>query len=619
MRPASSIASALELVDACRLLGPKWGLARIKLVLDKRLGLTRKRSAIRSWTNAAADPGALQLIDCESLSDYLTSHLSETQEEELRARVAGLSAKIFPVFGQRLQFKNWHADPMHIVEYERTHWSEVPDFDAVDIKVIWEPSRFTWALDIARLHRLEPAEGHAEVFWTLLEDWLDENPPNEGVNWGCGQESSVRLLRVVLAAQAMPESLTPRRNALVHSLAVQTAERVLAHIHYAKSQRNNHLTSEIMGLLLAASLYPANDRVDVWLEAGAEHLESAFDELVFEDGGTSQYSMNYHRVFLDAFLVIELLSVKRGAPFVERQTDVIRRVALCLEGMVDDSSGSAPFFGHDDGAHLLSLANLDHRDLRSCLQLSRWLLDTYQPLAAGPWNEVLAWFGLSGEKSTAEIKTKKSISQFPDFGIYVVRVGPVTVWVRCGPFRFRPAHADQLNVDVWYDGQPVTVDRGTFAYTTTADESGRFISAEDHSTLTVVGRDHMPTIGRFLWSRWNSGRVVECVQSADSVRIVVETQPHDSPILRRTIQVDRSRVVTTDETLGAETAWQTQWQLAGSPPPLALQPREDDVLTLGAGRALNYRALCADVTTVVRRPDSSGRIVSEFSLDPERR
>ena len=87
---------------------------------------------------------------------------------------------------------NWHANPFtgQAAPSDR-HWSEISDFDAGDIKVIWEPSRFGFAYALVRAYWRSGDEQYAEVFWRLVEDWREHNPPNRGPNWKCGQEISL--------------------------------------------------------------------------------------------------------------------------------------------------------------------------------------------------------------------------------------------------------------------------------------------------------------------------------------------------------------------------------------------------------------------------------------------
>ncbi len=526
-----------NVIDACRRMGAEWVLFRLRYASERKLGLHERRSPVKAWPEPAGYLTALpEVVRPEALRMWLRENATQNQRLYSQSLVDRLRRREFDVFGAIVRIESWHHDPVHDVCYESSvHWSKVAEFERVDVKCVWEPSRFGWAFGLARAEHLG-VEGAAELFWELLESWMEENAPNAGIQWACGQEASIRLMAVSLAAMAMPDSWSPGRLALIEQLIEVTADRVEANIAYARSQRNNHHASEAVGLVACALMLPGHPRALRWLDQGTKHLTEVANVLILEDGGSSQYSTNYHRVFLHNFVWVAALSEAVGHDLGRDFQEAFRRASEYLLAFMEPQSGHGPFIGHDDGAELLPAFCQPHRLLGPDVQLLRAYFE--MPRAVGPeiWDEWLAWFGLEyGPGDPVGGHPGPGYRHFPKMGIVIMWAGPHRIYVRCGPFEFRPSQADQLHVDVWEDGVNLVGDPGTFSYRPRPGELGLLDSAFDHNTITLHGRDHMPKVGRFLFARWAEGRVLtltcdhgevvgefECVTGSGRIHRVVK-------------------------------------------------------------------------------------------------
>ncbi|MCP3878979.1 MAG: hypothetical protein GY701_11405, partial [Sulfitobacter sp.] len=341
-------------------------------------------------------------------------------------------------------------------------------------------SRFTWAFDLARAELLSPTLGAGELFWELFDEWEEQNPPNTGVNWACGQEATFRLISCLCAAQAMPHLLTEDRTAKLNRLADVTAARILSNIAYARSQRNNHHASEAVGLITAGCLFPG-DEADIYRRRGFAELAEVAGSLILEDGGSSQYSTNYHRVFLHDLVWARAVASAAGCTLPAEIDAAAIRATRYLHALMEPASGMAPFMGPDDGARVLPLSAAPHRHVRDDVTLS---LATFMPEVGGidgQESEALAWFGYEAG-SPGVNRDLRSAYSFPDMGVHVLRNDDWTVYVRCGSPEFRPTEDDQLHCDVWYQGLNIAPDSGTQSYSPAIGEPGALASAENHNS-----------------------------------------------------------------------------------------------------------------------------------------
>ena len=551
------------LADAVRRLGPSWVAFRIRYFLEHRLGLLERRSPIRPWPPLEPAWHAPPIVAVESLRRWLSEHVDDRRRVELLRRVDDLRARRFDVFGTAVSPQDWHHDPTADVRYPPdVHWSRVPEFPAVDIKRVWEPSRFGWAFDLARAHLIAPGGGAADLFWEVLDEWCAQNPPNAGVNWQCGQESSIRLMAVVAASAAMSDTIDGTRASIVRRFAHVTADRVEANIGYARSQRNNHQASEAAGLLTASLLYgePPGRR---WRAVGEAHLKEVCDRLVFADGGTSQYSTNYHRVFVHDLLWVVRCYRVAGATPPPWLLSALGRATDYLEAIVDPVSGGGPFFGPDDGARVLPLSGRPHRHLADDARLARAVLDDVP--AAVSQTEPAAWFGLDDPSPPPSAATPGPWSQsFPDAGLHIVGRDGARVYIRCGRQTFRPTQDDLLHCSVWSNGVDLTPDPGTQSYHPAPGEPGPLDRSSDHNGPRLAGREGMPRVSRFLWARWPDAA---CKVTEDREAVVFEGRvSFASGATVRTVTVDGDGVsiVDTGDGHAVETHLATPLDAAGA-------------------------------------------------------
>ncbi|MCA9263768.1 MAG: alginate lyase family protein [Planctomycetales bacterium] len=386
------------------------------------------------------------------------------------------------------------------------HWSRIPDFANGDIKLVWELSRFGWVFPLIRQYHRTHDESLPELFWALLEDWAEHNPPYDGANWKCGQETSLRIMSWSFAIYgfATAKATSPARiHQLVRMIGV-SARRVEAHLPYALSQQNNHGVSEGMGLWTAGLLFPELRYADRWRQRGRQVLEQLADQLIYDDGGFSQHSWNYHRVMLHLYLWSVQLGRVNQVVWPSQMLHRLAQAGDLLVQMTDPTNGGVPCYGQNDGAMVLPLTSCDSRDYRPVGQAVSVLTHGHKCYAAGPWDEALWWlFGDAGQPVRAPERPTSLVSS--PSGYVLLQSESSRVATRCGALRHRPSHADQLHVDLWWRGENIAVDAGTYSYNAPSPWNNPFAETRYHNTVTVDGLDQMNRVSRFLWLPWIQG------------------------------------------------------------------------------------------------------------------
>src|SRR5690606_28411476 len=65
------------------------------------------------------------------------------------------------------------------------------------------------------------------------------------------------------------------------------------------------------------------------------------------------------------------------------------------------------------------------------------------------------------------------------------------------------AQADNLHLDVWYKGENLLFDGGSYKYNTDAKTLKYFMGTESHNTVMLDDHDQMLKGSRFIWYNWS--------------------------------------------------------------------------------------------------------------------
>jgi hypothetical protein len=541
-------------VQLLRHLGPGWVMFRLGYALRQRTGMLRRALPATSWeaqplrlflreptddavqyAQSRTAAGAKFLFDPQDALDFKPYFEQWDAVGGGPVAVAdALTAGVFRFF-EHHEINlgcppDWHHNPITGESYPRDmHWTQIADFSGGDIKLVWEPSRFAWVYPLVRAYWRTGDERYPTLFWQLLEDWKQSNPPQQGVNWKCGQEVAIRLMAVCFGLYGFAGSreTTPERVAAAAQLAAVSARRIEANLSYALSQQNNHGIIEAVGLWTVGLLFPEFRSARRWREIGRQAIERQVRRLVDADGAFSQHSANYQRVMLDACLWAIRLGEQNNEWLAPRCVESVHRAAQFLWQLQDETTGRLPRYGQNDGALLLPLSNCPHEDYRPVLQTaSAHAGERWYP--AGPWDEAVLWLCGHGEESRSSLRERahfrgaKGDYHAAAGGYQVLRGEQGHLVTRAPVYRHRPAHADALHVDLWWRGINIALDAGTHSYNAPPPWNNPLAGTACHNTVMVDGCDQMDRAGRFLWLPWLRGRRSAFATSPDGARVYWE-------------------------------------------------------------------------------------------------
>lgn len=397
---------------------------------------------------------------------------------------------------------NWQLNPLTGKACDiHDKWYDIPDFDAErgDIKAIWEASRFSHFITLARAYLLTGNRKYYIAFSEQLADWIEKNPYSYGANFKCGQECSLRMVNGLLAYTVFKDcgQATDEDKGNIETLILRCYRKILSNFFYAyKCIKNNHTLSELMGMAVGA-----------WCCGDEKRLAYAFytmDEVIYEqfteDGGYKQYSFNYERLALQDMEVILSIEKKTGHCLNDNTKNKLLKAATLMY-QCQDESGDMPNYGANDGALVFPVTSCGYRDFRPVIGAVIARIAGKSVYEAGNYDEEILWFYPEYNKTEHNCANEKKLSKaFYEAGLFTLREKDSWAMIILNDYKSRPAHMDQLHFDLWIDGVNVLCDGGTYSYEGNTVKKLR--SASGHNTVVIKETEQMNSHGPFMIYGW---------------------------------------------------------------------------------------------------------------------
>ncbi|MBR2327691.1 MAG: alginate lyase family protein [Clostridia bacterium] len=435
----------------------------------------------------------------ERTESFIKNLPNDAKEELIRSAdlavggtVKGFSAVLMD-YGMPV---NWQLNPLTKKSCSiEDKWYKIPDFEEKrgDIKAIWEISRFSHFVTLARAYLATDDRKYYLAFSSQLADWLEKNPYSYGANYKCGQECALRMLNALLAYNVFRSKgvADGQDEKNIAELIKRCYQKILSNFFYAhKCIKNNHTISELVGMTVGAWCCCDNKR----LKKAYRLLDKVIADQFFADGGYTQYSFNYLRLVLQDLEYLFCISERTGISLSEDSVERIKRT-VHLFYQCQDQSGDVPNYGANDGALIFPVSSSPYRDFRPVISSLYATLFGKRIYESGIYDEELLWFGKAPDSLPFEPLQRSSIKSL-QAGLFTLRGNGFWLMTVLNDYKKRPSHMDQLHIDLWINGVNALCDLGTYSY---ADSSGKALAlTEAHNTVKLANVEQMNKKGNFL-------------------------------------------------------------------------------------------------------------------------
>ena len=629
-------------------LGAAWTLKRSIYLLRKKSGLLKRRFPTPAWSDVTLASVVNNRVpsDADAYAHYRKAHtpsfffppggsadiatlkrIMTDQGDRETIRIADdFCAGQFLLYSHHRknlsQPVNWLLNPFTGTSHDAAlHWCDHPTFSERlgDVKDVWEASRFACAFWLTRAYAITHDEKYPAAFWQLVESWIDQNPPNRGPNWKCGQETALRCIAWIFALYAFANSsaTTPARIATMTKALALQADRIAGNITYAVSQKNNHGLSEAAGLITIGLLFPELRNASKWVDKGTRIFECEVLRQIYPDGSYVQHSMNYHRVMLHDCLWVIRLCKLNDRPISTNVVERVRSAGRFLLAMLDPTTGRVPNYGSNDGALVLPLTSCDYTDYRPTAAAAMYLADDNRVLPEGPWDEFTYWLFGSQALQTPIKQAPQSSKRFDTGGYYTLRDSDDWCVIRCHTYRDRPAHVDPLHLDLWHRGLNILGDSGSYKYYDPATpETVRFFKdIRAHNTIEIDNRGPLDLLSRFMWTPWPSSRCITHAHDAFEGEHHAYNRAPWHVTHRRRVKRDPNGWTITDNLLGRDMHHVTlRWHLVDAPYSLDTNTRTLHLNSSGGPISIKLESE-AKIEMTVRRGETNAQTMSGWSSD----
>lgn len=400
------------------------------------------------------------------------------------------------------------------IKNNASHWSLMGDFDLNigDVKTVWELSRFDWLLHFTVRYLKTGDVKYINKINLWLNSWCADNPINQGVNWKCGQEASIRVIHICTALLLLQQ--TDKISPALSELLKAHLSRISPTRFYAMAQDNNHGTSEAAALYIGGAILSEQSHfsdqklAQKWHAQGQYWLENRVSKLIESDGAFSQYSVNYHRLMLDTLSITEAFRQALALPtFSHKYYRKCRAASSWLFACVEPNTGDAPIIGANDGAKLLPLSNTDYRDYRPSVQLAYGLFKHEFPYPKkGEYHQPSA---LIIKKEYEIPHTISDVDNALNSSVHKITFNDNWVFIKTPVTSFRPSSCDALHIDFWLGRHNILRDAGSYSYNCEEKWLKYFSSTAAHNTVQFDDEEQMPKLSRFLYAHWINSNTIQ--------------------------------------------------------------------------------------------------------------
>ncbi len=159
-----------------------------------------------------------------------------------------------------------------------------------------------WLYNLHYFDDLNSFEGEQRYSWhkSLIERWIDENPPGFGVGWDA-YPTSLRIVNWIKWSLKRGDLNSKWLDSLANQ-ARYLSKNLETHL------LGNHLFSNAKALVFAGLFFKGKE-AEGWYQAGLNIIESELDEQVLPDGGNFELSPMYHSIFL--LDLLDLINIHR--------------------------------------------------------------------------------------------------------------------------------------------------------------------------------------------------------------------------------------------------------------------------------------------------------------------
>ena len=422
-----------------------------------------------------------------------------------------ISSKQFNFLGVKWphNIKNdiWHFDPISKRQWPSSSYCFRINYrnnkDYGDVKYVWELNRLQYLQPLATLAATENDENLSKFCIKEIDNWIDSNPPYNGINWASGIELACRIVSILVVISLIDPDLisTQQRKKIISTLAYHGYWLMRYPSRY--SSANNHLIAEAAALYILGKLAPTLPNAEAWNKYGKSILIEEISKQIYEDGVGAEQSPTYTAFTVEWLLLCGTIGEALEDQFPAQFWSRIEKSGEFIK-WITDKHGNQPRIGDDDEGQVLfsSISSKFYvTSILSCIANVTKRQDLSPPIQFAHLREL--FFAPPKYKHTPQNGTKC----FKQGGYTVaktyVKNNEFLFAIDHGPLGYLSiaahGHADALSIWLHINGIPVLVDAGTYLYHSGGNWRNHMRGTMAHNTLSIENQDSSKISSAFNW------------------------------------------------------------------------------------------------------------------------
>jgi hypothetical protein len=396
----------------------------------------------------------------------------------------------------------------HISELNRKlcekHFQKL--YDLSNLSITLEFNKHHHLVDLGRAYFLSKEERYAQEFVIELEDWIEKNPINWGVNWLEPLTAAQRIISWIFALGLFLPSphLTPEIFCNVMKYIFLHGTYILEHCA-DKTTKPAKLIGLASALYMMSSLFPEFEFMERWRDRALKIMEQEVTLQFSPDGVHREQSLGFQCLlteFLIMPLMLEKINHRSSSPLISMAVE--RSIEFLLHNI--QPNGKTQVFGEMPLTKVWRIGQAPHEDYRALLALGALLFSRGDmKWAAGSCEEEILWFFQEEGLKTYDAlvpKAPATLSRAFGEGGYVVlrdtwekdsnfclfHSGPRRKWglLEKGMEGLN-LHRDLLNFALAIRGEPFIIETGS--YRGKKKFSSYFSRTAAHNVISIDGHE----------------------------------------------------------------------------------------------------------------------------------
>lgn len=429
--------------------------------------------------------------------------------------------------------------------------------DIGDARTNWELNRhFQFAL-LAKNYAASKDNKYFREFKELFTDWNEKNPFLHGISWTSVMEVAIRCSNWCYSYAFLNQAGADEELQNDLRIGIINMTDYIAN-HYSRySSANNHLIVEAFVIGQSGILFDNKK----WIDLSVNILTRELPLQNYSDGINKELSLHYQSFYMEAMGLMMRLMIKNSIEIPATWKTMLSKMSQYVADCMGDY-GEVVVFGDDDEGKILDLQGGEINHYKYVLGLMSLLLDLQYVDLKVFSSETLKWLFTDKELEQSKNKERYVSPQYccyKEGGNSILRSTDrkVLIGIDHAALGFGSiaahGHADALSFQLFYEGQSIFVDPGTYIYHCDLENRNDFRKTKNHNTVTVNDSNQSEMLGAFLWGKKASAKLEKIEEGDEGIEIIMSQDGYKPIIHTRAFLFDGDRKVVIEDNLSKET------------------------------------------------------------------